>query len=371
MQQIDKLSVFYQDSKVGSLALTRDNLCAFEYDATWLDCGFSLNPISLPLEKRVFLPKRDPLNGLFGVFWDSLPDGWGQLLVNRVLSEQHIAPDSLNLLTRLAIVGSAGMGALTYEPEYSFPLSPVYEDLDRLAKECEKLLSDKPSTDLDTLFQLGGSSGGARPKILTKIDGEDWIIKFPSSHDLPIIGEQEYEYALCAESCGIEIPRVNLFPFRLGSGYFGVKRFDRENARRIHMVSVAGMLETSHRTPNLDYLDLMKLTLRLTDSMGELKKLYRQMCFNVYAHNRDDHSKNFSFLYDDQSRCWKLSPAYDLTYSSSINGWHATTIAGNGKNPGKEELLEVAAQFDMSSEWARDVADEIEERTIPLKRFFA
>ena len=132
------------------------------------------------------------------------------------------------------------------------------------------------------------------------------------------------------------MPETKLFPSKNCSGFFGVKRFDREKnsenkIKKIHMVSVSGLLETSHRIPNLDYDILMKLTLKLTNDFEEVKKMYRLMCFNIFAHNRDDHSKNFSFLYNEVKRKWELSPAYDLTYSNSIGGEHATTIAGNEK----------------------------------------
>jgi serine/threonine-protein kinase HipA len=199
------------------------------------------------------------------------------------------------------------------------------------------------------------------------------------------------------------MPEVCLLPSKLYSGYFGVKRFDRESDemlsrepfeepakgatggplgkppvgsplksqhRKIHMVSVAGLLETSHRIPNLDYSQLMKLTLHLTQDMTELKRLFRQMCFNVYARNRDDHSKNFSFLYHETQAVWRLSPAYDLTCSSSHYGEHATTIAGNGRDPGLDDILAVAKQAGLSQRWAKTTALEIKEKTTVLERFW-
>ena len=150
------------------------------------------------------------------------------------------------------------------------------------------------------MFKLGGSSGGARPKILTKVDNEEWIIKFPAHADGLNIGLQEYDYSVCAKACGIEMAETRLFPSHACAGYFGTKRFDRvadeRGKKRIHMLSVSAILETSHRIPNLDYLLLGKLTMNLTKSFKEMEKLYRLMCFNVFAHNRDDHSKNFSFM---------------------------------------------------------------------------
>ena len=120
--------------------------------------------------------------------------------------------------------------------------------------------------------------------------------------------------------------------------------------------SVSGLLETSHRIPNLDYDILMQLTLQLTKSMEECEKLYRLMCFNVYAHNRDDHSKNFTYLYDEDECSWKLSPAYDLSYSNSIGGEHATTVNGNGVNPELDDILAVAQKIGLNMTMARKTA---------------
>jgi len=130
---------------------------------------------------------------------------------------------------------------------------------------------------------------------------------------------------------------------------------------KTHMISVSGVLETTHRLPNLDYNILMKLTLELTKDYTQIEALYRLMCFNVFAHNRDDHSKNFSFQYDEISESWKLSPAYDLTYSSSIGGEHATTINGNGVDPGIKDLLIVADNIGMNKSKAKELAQMVEE----------
>ncbi len=362
--EIKKLEVFYNEIKVGTLARLKNNLVAFEYDKEWLIKGFSISPFSLPLKSKVFIPNIDPFEGLFGVFEDSLPDGWGRLLVDRILNKNNINPREIDSLKRLSIVGESGMGALTYRPSHKFISEIEEKDFDDLALACNEILNTEYSKDLDELFLLGGSSGGARPKILTKIDGEEWIIKFASSQDPKNIGEIEYLYSLCAKKCGIFMPETFLFPSKIKDlkGYFGVKRFDRnlENRKKIHMISASALLETSHRLPNLDYNILMKLTLKLTNDFQEVEKMFRLMCFNVFAHNRDDHSKNFSFIYNDLSQKWELSPAYDLTYSYSMRGEHATTVNGNGKNPNINDILEVAKKIGMNMEKANKIANKIE-----------
>ena len=235
-------------------------------------------------------------------------------------------------------------------------------DYDRLAEECARVLDNNYSDDLDELFQLGGSSGGARPKILTKIDGEDWIIKFPASINRRDIGLIEYRYSECAKKCGIPMMETKLFPSRKYEGYFGTKRFDRElkadgSIKRIHMLSVSALLEVSHRIPSVDYSTLLALTLKLTQSYAEVEMMYRLMCFNMYAHNRDDHTNNFTFLYDEKVKAWKLSPAYDLTYSNSLSGEHATCINGNGKNPQLSDLLTLADKIGFKSSKAKEIAE--------------
>lgn len=362
MDKYKYLKVFYNDILVGTLAKTPERVVAFEYDLDWLNNGFSISPFSLPLIKKVFIPKYEPFDGLFGVFNDSLPDGWGRLLVDRLFLKNKINPTEIDNLNRLAVVQESGMGALTYKPEHRFQTENDVSNLDILAQECSKILESQNSDNLDELFQLGGSSGGARPKILTSIDNEDWIIKFPSSTDPKNIGEKEYQYSLCAKNCGINMTETKLFPSEICSGYFGIKRFDRQSDKKVHMISVSGLLETSHRLPNLDYNLLMKLTLELTRNYEDIEQLFRLMCFNVFAHNRDDHSKNFSFMYDNNKKEWHLSPAYDLTYSSSFNGEHATTINGEGKNPNLDDILAVAKNIGLNEKSAKNIALDIQEK---------
>lgn len=364
MRTTNRLNVTYHGRKVGTMALYKGRLAAFEYDREWLADGFSISPFSLPLEQKVFIPKQEPFDGIFGVFADSLPDGWGRLLVDRLMLKNHMNPYEVGNMDRLAIVGQSGMGALCYEPERHFEIEENPIDLDTIAEECRQILNTESAENLDELFRLGGSSGGTRPKILTQIDGEEWIIKFPSSADRENIGRQEYEYSLCARKCGIPMAETRLIPSKICDGYFGTKRFDRRqktdgSVERVHMLSVSAVLETSHRIPNLDYEILMKLTLELTKDFSEVEKLYRLMCFNVFAHNRDDHSKNFTYLYEETEDQWRLSPAYDLTYSSSIGGEHATTVYGNGKNPGMKEILAVADQIGMDGRKSEQIAEEV------------
>lgn len=312
MREDRVINVFYHDRLVGTLAITNERKAAFEYADEWLENGFSISPFSLPLEKKVCVPVKEYFNGLWGVFADSLPDAWGQLLLDRMLKEKGCNIDNVSMLDR-----------------------------------------------------LGGTSGGARPKIMTKIDGEDWIIKFPAHVDGKNAGLMEYRYSQCAKQCGIDMEETRLFPSDICDGYFGTKRFDRKNdsfgEHRIHMLTAAALLELDFRQPNMDYHQLMKLTKILTrDNKHDIENMYRRMCFNVFAHNRDDHSKNFTFIYDENNDGWRLSPAYDLTYSTTYYGEHTTTVDGNGRNPGIKELAAVGTAAGIGKDICTEIAYDIE-----------
>jgi serine/threonine-protein kinase HipA len=350
INSLSSIEVRMMDRLVGHLAETRDGVFAFQYEREWLSDGFSISPRSLPLDSRVFVPKEMPFEGIWGVFNDSLPDGWGRLLVDRFLAKNGLLPEQINPLARLAIVGDSGMGALSYHPSVNWQNEHQTSNLDCLAAECAAVLTSGNTDNLDELFSLGAPSGGARPKILTKVGSEDWIIKFPASSDGVDSGKMEYQYMLAAKACGIEIPDVKLLVTDKQNSYFGIKRFDR-NSRincktgkldKIHMATASGLLEASHRYPSLSYETLLRWTLMLTGSLYEVEKLFRLACFNVFSGNRDDHAKNFSYLYSINDAKWHLAPAYDLTHNLGMAGEHATTVNGKGTGISTEDLAMLA-----------------------------
>jgi len=332
---------------VGRLAI-RDHVIYFEYSNEFINTGIQISPFRLPLQKGVIeLPQR-PFEGLAGVFSDSLPDGWGRLLFDRLLRSQGILPATISSLDRLAHVGSSGMGSLVYEPDHS--PSDVQEiiDLDRLALQTEDVLQGSSEEVIKELLALNGSSAGARPKALIGVDSdrkniyygaktpdqvfEPWLVKFSNSLDGQDAGAIEYVYALMAKDAGVLMPEAHLFPSQKGAGYFAVKRFDRQGNKRLHMHTVSGLLHSDFRAPSLDYEDLLNLTGALTKDIREVEKMYRLAVFNVMAFNRDDHAKNFSFLMDEDGS-WKFAPAYDLTFSSGPRGEQSTMVMGEGKKP--------------------------------------
>jgi serine/threonine-protein kinase HipA len=352
-EPVKLLKVHCHNTLAGLLALGPDRFCVFEYNKEWLQTGFSLSPFYLPLKAGLATARATPFNGSFGVFYDSLPDGWGKLLMDRWLRKQGIDPFSISVLDRLAFVGSNGMGALSYQPDQSLGVPVQQHPLDYYAAEVEKVLQNEKSTALDELLKTAGSSAGARPKVMVNIDDKDWLVKFSALYDPPDIGRVEYEHSLMARRCGIEMPETRLFQEK----YFGVRRFDRDGSRRFHVHSAAGLLYASHRLPSLDYSGLMKATLALTRDMSEAEKMFRLMVFNVLIGNRDDHARNFSFIYLNNT--WKFSPAYDLLPSEGFGGQHTTTVNGKG-NPGLNDCMEVAREVGFPLRRAKEVLEQVQ-----------
>ena len=352
INNLNSVDVFMEDRLVGRLALSPDHRCVFEYTPEWLQTGFSISPFYIPIKPGVFIARMVPFEGLFGVFNDSLPDGWGKLLTDRWLMEMGQNPSKLTIIDRLSLVGSSGMGALIYRPNKSSQFENKIHNLEYYANEVEKILRVEPTSSLDELVNIAGSSGGARPKILIRIEGIEWLVKFKASNDPDEVGRIEYEHSLLAKKSGIEMPETRLFEGK----YFGTRRFDRNDKTRIHTHSAAGLLYASHRLPSLDYIALMQATMALTRDIREVEKLFRQMVFNVIIGNKDDHAKNFSFIF--QNNQWKLSPAYDLLPSDGFNNNHTSTVNGKGK-PTIDDCLDVARQSSLVLKNARRIIDEV------------
>lgn len=347
---------------VGRLAL-RDHIIYFAYEASFIEQGMDISPFILPLKPGLTSFDNSLFEGLPGLFNDSLPDGWGRLLFDRLAQSQGGLSSEVSPLDRLAYVGKTGMGALVYEPEVIINRENGAINLDSIAQQALEVLKGSSEEVLQELLTLNGSSAGARPKALIGVsvnrkkiihgnyklaNGYDpWLVKFPNSLDGLDAGAIEYVYALMAKEAGIEMPPVHLFPAFQGPGYFAAKRFDRDKDKRVHMHSACGLLHADFRLPSLDYENLIGLTLQLTRDMREVEKMFRLAVFNVLTYNRDDHSKNFSFLMDECGQ-WKLSPAYDLTFSSGPGGEQSTMVMGEGKNPGVEHLIKLGEEAKLS-----------------------
>jgi serine/threonine-protein kinase HipA len=342
---------------LGRLAL-KSRRIFFEYDSDFIALGLNLSPFKLPLKPGVIPSSDFVFDGLFGIFNDSLPDGWGRLLLDRKLIKYNLNPGLLSPLDRLCFVGKHGMGALTYEPETEETLDIPHIDLDVIANEVREFQENDDDRFVEDLLKLGGSSAGARPKVLLSLHNDNWIIKFRSSTDPKDIGAIEYAYHLMATEAGLDVPEAKLFPSRKGQGFFGTKRFDKLQDESIHMHTISGLLHADHRIPSLDYETIMKATMHLTHDIRECEKQFRNCIFNVLSHNRDDHAKNFSFLMD-RDGIWRVSPAYDQTFSSGPGGEHCSMIMGEGKNPGVSHLLELAKTCNIKKAQALEIINEV------------
>lgn len=355
MNSIKQIEVIYADRLVGRLALTKEGLCAFEYSAEWLQSGFSISPLELALRGGVFVAKPRPFEGGFGVFDDCLPDGWGVLILDRYLQRNGINPRTLSLLDRLALVGSTGRGALEFRPDRGVLSKQEYADFEKLALEADQILdSDDYTGEAIDEFQFrGGSPGGARPKIFTRYDGKEWLVKFRAKKDPKRIGVDEYHYSLLAKECGVEMPETRLFEDK----YFGVERFDRTPHGKLHVASVAGLVGADYRIPSMDYAHIFQVCAALTHSVAEMWKVYRLMVFNYLIDNKDDHAKNFSFIYRDGD--WYFAPAYDLLPSDGINGFRTTSI-NNSIEPLKEDLFNVAVKAGLNKKEAVEIFEKMQ-----------
>ena len=350
MKQVSKLSVLYRNIKVGDLTMTPDNkLCAFQYGKEWLLSGFSISPLYLPLKPDLFIAKSDPFWGNFGIFEDSLPDGYGRYLLHRMLRKQGIDDNTLTPIQRLSIVGSSGMGALSYLPESLIGKEKDLPELDYLQQLALDILSEKTDTGADILYFNSGNSGGCRPKCLYRDEEGAWLVKFRHTYDPKDMGQMEYRYHEIARSCGIGVPDFKLIQKK----YFASKRFDIENGERLHIATAGALLNESIYNPKLDYKILLHLTGYLTQDPTQVEEMFRRMAFNVLTENNDDHAKNFSFICRNGK--WSLSPAYDLTRNTEgYHGEHATSVNNNGL-PTIEDMCAVGETIRLSHKKGKEI----------------
>jgi len=374
-----------EERLVGVLAEV-DHRMFFEYDASFVEEEASLSPFKLPLQVGLFEHTDRQFGSLPGLFDDSLPDGWGLLLMDRHFRREGLDPHTLSPLDRLAFLGTRTMGALTYHPPREMEGNRDEIDLYALGRNAEEVLAGDATEVLPELMRAGGSPQGARPKVLVGVgadriisgeadlpDGfEFWMIKFAARDDVRDAGPIERAYALMADAAGIGMPETRLFEVTQGRDlrrYFGVRRFDRESGgRRIHMHTFANLIHANFRIPSTDYADLLKVTRILTRNHADVLRVFRQMAFNIAAHNRDDHGKNFAFLLPYGGE-WALTPAYDLTFAPGPGGEHTMTVRGEGRHPSREHCMALAGDAGVRGREAESIFDEVNEAVAAWHRF--
>ena len=377
---------------VGAISYDRNSdLCAFQYDPSWTGNGIELNPVRLPLSDRIYqFPalSRETYRGLPGAFADSLPDNFGNALVDAWLARTGRDKDSFSGVERLLYTGRRGMGALEYFPSIDAGLeSSEVVELESLVEffiemaqsvpdqraELAETLDGKAKA-LYTLFQVGTSAGGAKPKVIIGINKtrteirsgqtdlpsgfEHYILKFDgmaersatrgTPGDPQGFGRMEYAYYRMAKDAGISMSDCEL----LTDGpraHFMTKRFDRVGNRKVHYQSLCAMDHADYNMPgHYSYEQIFSLMRRMKLERKQALELYRRMVFNIVARNHDDHTKNFGFILNEQHN-WELAPAFDMAYSYKPGSrWlnsHQMSLNGKRDDFTREDLLVPAGEF--------------------------
>lgn len=388
------------NKRVGAIAWDqKTGLGTFEYDKDFARIGIELAPILMPLNQSnryfIFPANRDSstFKGLPGLLADSLPDKYGNALINTWLTRQGRATNSLNPVETLCFIGERGMGALEFEPvvpksrnsssqlEISSLVDLADEILSGRKKFSTNITSDEEKALLDIL-KIGTSAGGARAKALVAFNTktgdvrsgqtlapegfDQYLIKFDGVTDSQFgvskgYGRVEMAYYLMAKEAGISMTESRLFEEN-GRAHFMTKRFDRlKNDEKIHVQTFCAMRHFDFNEVTLYSYEQLFETMRLLGlSYPEAQELYRRMVFNVLSRNCDDHTKNFAFCMD-QSGVWRLSPAYDICHAyrpdSEWVSQHALSINGKRKDIGYDDFLQVAKSMNIKN--ANDIIDQV------------
>ena len=367
---------------VGYLHQGDNGMVGFQYDEEFLKSNIEISPIKMPLSTVTYtfpaLPEQT-FHGLPGMVADSLPDKFGNIVINRYLESQGRTADSLSVIEKLCYTGKRGMGALEYEPSQELTTINETVDLDALTKLASEILSEKEQIHIEKndnlmaqLMECGSSVGGARAKTLIAWNPETndirsgqinagkgyeyWLLKFDNiknnkdKDSRPDDGEYtkvEYAYYLMALDAEIEMSECRLYKEN-GSAHFMTKRFDRKGAKgeKLHMQSLCALAHMDFNSPRIySYEEAFSVMKQLKLPYSDFVQLFRRMVFNEYAKNYDDHTKNISFLMDKKG-VWSLSPAYDITFSYRKDSiWvsaHQMLINGKSDNITKEDMLKVA-----------------------------
>ena len=383
---------------VGSLGYApgESRYATFEYEPFFMDSGIQISPVhaGYPPERFRFSSLSfKSFSGLPGFIADCLPDRYGTQLIDIYMAEKRMPSEQVTALDRLCYVSDRGMGALEFRPGEFFPLQRSAMDLKMLAELAElvqyrkdrmheKLASAETRAAALSMIRIGSSAGGARAKALVALspggkilDGtvnhgsgySYWLLKFDSDRNRDLDGNDppgmpvvEYIYSLIAAKSGIEMPRTEL----ISDGeamHFLIERFDRKAEKhrleKLHYVSWCGMGHADRDGAN-SYEQLVLLIRKMGLGQNAVTELFRRAVFNIIGRNQDDHSKNFGFLMDRSGR-WRLSPAFDMTYSYDPAGkWTSSHQSWlNGKNDGfkQDDLLKFGSYCDLSEKKGREI----------------
>jgi serine/threonine-protein kinase HipA len=355
---MEVITITYQDDVVGAVSFdTERGLGSFEYDPGFIKKGVELSPIKMPLSNRIYsFPELDfnTFKGLPGLIADSLPDDFGNAVLNAWVAGQGRSPSDITPLQRLQYTGKRGMGALEYAPATKLRNLNASQqvDIQSLVSIAQEILDSRGTFGIElkqngqddreamiSLLSVGMSAGGARPKAvlafnedftqvrsgqtkvpsgfthyLMKFDGVSEHNKNQETFGDPLgYGAMEFVYHLMANKCG-----VDMMPCRLlhegKRRHFITQRFDRIKNIKVHVQTLNGLAHVDYKKPGVfSYAELFGVARQLKLSAVEAEQLFKRMTFNIIARNHDDHSKNFAFILKKDT--WSLAPAYDLAYS--------------------------------------------------------
>ncbi|WP_454870343.1 type II toxin-antitoxin system HipA family toxin [Pseudomonas lini] len=359
---------------VSTTAITGRPQIMFEYSNEAKSRGLELSSYTLPL-KGPQLRRGFPSHqlGLPGPVYDSLPDGWGMLLMDRLFRRRNLNTARIGPLERLAYIGNNAMGAMSFEPVVPEGQAPqVHVSLDLLAAEVREVLNGEGGEFLQTLLLVGGSPQGARPKALVYRDPrtgafttavkpgfEAWLIKFPAKEEHPEVCAIEMVYAESLRMCGIQTPDSQYFSLPNGLTAFASKRFDRLDGQRVPMQSLAVFTGADYQSPGaLDYVNFLRATHMCTNDVREKAIAFERAVFNVAFNNRDDHPKNFAYLMSPTGE-WKLAPAYDVTFCEGPGGYHQMDVMGEALTIDRDAMLRLADEAEVSEAAAGVIIDRI------------
>ncbi len=352
---------------VGTLA-EDDGAVYFEYDPGFVAAGRQLSPYALPVRTGLHRHATKPGVPIPGVFGDSRPDGWGLRLLHRAFASAGRPRASVTALDELAFLGDRAMGALSYAPSTGPDVLFEAVELGQLADHAQSVYAGTVDDVLPQLLRAGGSPGGARPKALigrsqseTCVgeaplpDGfEPWLVKFERPEDDPECAEREAVWLTLAAEAGITVPEHETLALGTAGTALATRRFDRTPRR--HLLSAAGALDVDFRTAVVDYGELGKLALFLSDGdLEQVAELVRRALFNVILRNDDDHLKNHAWLYDGER--WALSPAYDLTWSPLPE--RSTPVGGHVHDVPRRALLELGTRLGLPSRRIQGILDDV------------
>jgi serine/threonine-protein kinase HipA len=362
------LRVLFNGRVVGNILEKQHKNIFFEYDDNWLKNEFSISPLLLQFNNCKNLNQYKRMSKLPGVIMECVARSQevGMLAFDLLVKENSsLNHNDLSPIDYFSFYSNPIFGSFTFMPSQSFCEKWGFELLKNLNNDYKNLYYIDSTDDLDKhLFEKNIIKKNLRAYIYTKINGEEWFIKsYPFYGKIDSVEEREYKYLNYAKKCEIDTPEAMLLPSRYRNNYLAMKRYDKQKDKNIFAISAFNLMSDVMRLENtdehsFDYNDLMKITWDVTNNYEDVEQVYKRMCFNVFACNYDDDFSQFSYLYDESEKRYKLAPIYDVCYYILPN--RKTSVNGNSINPNLVDILNVAEKAGIERNRAIEIAKAIE-----------